>query len=322
MVLSLVQNSKDKSFNLKEYYQIHKAILFKRKAGGFGDILMMRMIFEDIKENYPEFEIHWAIPKKYHDIGSHPFVDKILDFEDVTRNDYINSINLSEACIVYEMKHERECFLHRSDIWAKHCGIELKNHNMHLNPDKNAVEKMKFLFNEFKKFKDKKTIILCPFSANPPKDFTSDQIKFIINYLESKNLNCFLVHNQLDFRFFEQDYPFFKVTNFKDTIATHYLADGVISVDTGHLHCAAGLKKPLMGIFGYVDGDIYAKYYDLVILQKHRKYNNWPCNGPCWNYFKCTVPHTTSQKPCMTMLTYEEIAEKIDLFLHKYNIQG
>jgi len=77
-----------------------------------------------------------------------------------------------------------------------------------------------------------------------------------------------------------------------------------------------------MGIFGYVDGDIYAKYYDLVILQKHRKYNNWPCNGPCWNYFKCTVPHTTSQKPCMTMLTYEEIAEKIDLFLHKYNIQG
>lgn len=320
MQLGLIKNSIEKSINLDDYNSKYKKLLFKRKSGGFGDILMMRMLFEDIKKSYPDFTIHWAIPAKYHEIGSHPYVDEIIDFAKLNRKNYINSINLSEACITYEMIHKKECYLHRSDIWAKHCGIQLTNHNMFLKPNELSLKKISLKINEFKKFKNSKTILFCPFSANQAKDLTENQINFIIKYIEKLNLNCFVLHNQLDLRLMDKNYPLFEINNFKDTIAAHYLADGIISVDTGHLHCAAGLKKPLLGIFGYIDGDVYSKYYDLVLLQKHRKNNNWSCNGPCWDFMNCTIPHDTSQKPCMTMLSEDEIVEKINIFLNKYNI--
>lgn len=320
MTLTIIKNSIEKSINLDDYNQKCKKLLFKRRSGGFGDILMMRMIFEDIKKTYPEFSIHWAIPIQYHDIGSHPYVDEIIDYAKLNRKNYINSMNLSEACITYEMINKKECYLHRSDIWAQYCGVELKNHNMHLKPNDLSVKKISEKIKEYKKFKDSKTILFCPFSANQAKDLDPNQIKFIIKYLENLNLNCLILHHQLDLRLMDKNYPLFETKNFKDTIAAHYLADGVISVDTGHLHCAAGLKKPLLGIFGYIDGDVYSKYYDLVLLQKHRKNNNWPCGGPCWDFMNCTVAHDTPQKPCMTMLSEDEIVEKINMFLNKYNI--
>jgi ADP-heptose:LPS heptosyltransferase len=320
MSLTLIKNSIKKQFNLEDYHSKHNQILFARKSGGFGDILMMRMIFEDIKKSYPEFLIHWAIPKCYHDIGSHPYVDKILDYNEINKKDYINSINLSEACIVYEMQKEKECFLHRSDIWANHCGVNLSNHKMYLNPDLNSIDKIKSIIKNNKKFKNSKTIFLCPFSAHPAKDLTDEQVNFIINYINKLCMDCFVIHNQLDLRVVDKKFPLLTINNFKDVIAAHYIADAIISVDTGHLHCAAGLGKPLLSIFSYVDGDIYCKYYDTIILQKHRKNKNWPCDGPCWNLFKCSVPHDTDQKPCMTMLTHEEISQKIDLLLSKYNI--
>ena len=320
MVISFIKNSIEKQLSLKEYNNRNKKILFKRRTGGFGDILMMRMIFEDIKKEYPDFSIHWAIPSKYIQIGSHPFVDEIVEYEKVNRKNYINSINLSEACITYEMVHKKNCDLHRSDIWANKCGVTLKNHNMFLTPCSKSLEKIKNLIEENKKFKNSKTILFCPYSANIAKDLEDKQIKFIIDYLEKLKINCFIVHNQTDLRLINKQYPLLEINNFKDVIAAHYLADGTISVDTGHLHCAAGLKKPLMGIFGYIDGYVYCKYYDLVLLQKHRKNNNWSCDGPCWFYLECSVPHSTQQKPCMTMLSEEEISEKINLFLNKYNI--
>lgn len=320
MSLTLIKNSIKKKINLEEYSKKNNQVLFCRKTGGFGDILMMRMIFEDIKKTYPEFLIHWAIPKCYHNIGNHPYVDEIIDFNETKKNDYINSINLSEACIIYEMQNERKCTKHRSDIWANHCGIELQNHNMHLKPDLNAVEKIRNLIKNTKKNKEHKTILLCPFSAHPAKDFTDEQIYFIIDYLKKFKIECLILHNQLDLRIIDKNFPMLTISNFEDTIAAHHIADAIISVDTGHLHCAAGLKRPLLGVFSYVDGDIYGKYYDLITLQKHRKNNNWPCNGPCWNIFTCSVPHETQQKPCMTMLTKEEISEKIDMLLNKYNI--
>ena len=318
--MTLFKNTFEKDINLESYCKKSKQILFRRRTGGFGDILMMRMIFEDIKKTYPEFSIHWAIPTKYHSIASHPYVDEIIDYEKINRKNYINSINLSDICIAYESIHKKECLLHRSDIWAKKCGIELKNHNMHLNPNIESIEKMKILMGEVKKFKNGKTIIFCPFSANQAKDLPDFQINFIINFLEKIKINCLVLHDQKDLRLYDKNYPILTVNNFKDVIATHHLADAVISVDTGHLHCAGGLKKPLLGIFGYIDGDIYCKYYDCLLIQKHRKNNNWPCGGPCWNYFNCPIPHDTPQKPCITMITEEEITDKINLLLDKYNI--
>jgi len=303
---------------INEYYEKRKNILFLREMGGFGDILMMRMMFEDIKKKYPDFYINWSIPKVYHSIGSHPYVDEISDSALINKNNFIKIFDLKNACIRHEWKHLKECVTHRSDIWAEHCGMKLENHNMHLSAKEESLIKISKIIEKYKIFSKSPVILLCPFSAQPAKDLLISQIEFILNYLYSKNLNCILIHHQINLNLLGKGYPFMCVNSFDDAMAAHYLANATITVDTGHLHCSSGLNKPTLGIFSYVDGYVYCKYYkNTIILQKHHKDGNWDC-GPCWNYGNCTKTNVIKNKPCVSELSSDEIKEKIDLLIHKY----
>jgi ADP-heptose:LPS heptosyltransferase len=82
------------------------------------------------------------------------------------------------------------------------------------------------------------------------------------------------------------------------------LADYVISVDTSAFHLAGGLKKPLMGIFTFADGKVYGKYFNFVLVQKHRDNGNWDC-GPCYNFSICPKS-PLKVKPCLTELKYDD----------------
>ena len=60
-------------------------------------------------------------------------------------------------------------------------------------------------------------------------------------------------------------------------------------------------------MFSFTDGKVYGKYYDFVLVQKHRDNGDWEC-GPCFNLTLC--PKTQSfPKPCLTELTSEDIIQ-------------
>ena len=89
-------------------------------------------------------------------------------------------------------------------------------------------------------------------------------------------------------------------------------ADYVISVDTAAFHFAGGIKKPLVGIFTFMDGKTYGKYYDFVLVQKHRDNGDWDC-GPCFDWPQCPkCPKNNPLKPCLTEISVDMIMEGIE----------
>ena len=119
--------------SLVDFYEKRNKILINRSVGGLGDVLMNRMMFEDIKLLMPDCEIHYACPIQYHDaVRDHPYIDKLLDPAHVDRKDYIAYYNTTTACGRTEMQFAPlSAPNNRSDIWASHCGFELTRHNMH-----------------------------------------------------------------------------------------------------------------------------------------------------------------------------------------------
>ena len=113
------------------------------------------------------------------------------------------------------------------------------------------------------------------------------------------------IHNEPIDVFTELGIPQFINIELESWCGLVAVTDYVISVDTGTFHLAGALKRPLLGIFSFTDGKIYGKYYDFVLVQKHRDNGDWDC-GPC---FVCVVCPKSKElrKPCMTEITSIDI---------------
>lgn len=287
-------------FSLEEIVRSRKKVLIKREVGGLGDILVHRMIFEDFKKLLPDIEITFSCPKEYHDaISDHPFIDKIVD---LNTDKFICEYNTSYACNEYELKAAPFVDKNRSDIWAEHCGVKLTNHNMHITLSQEEISWGKEMLNV-----GQKTVLFMPVSAMSSKNLNDEQISQVVNHLESNGYFVFSLHKKpLKFRTLYD-------VNLRQWMSIIFNADYIISVDTAVLHCAGGMNKPLVGIFGWSDGKIVGKYYDkMVLVQKHRDEIDW-C-GPCHCFSSCPKTKTT-KKPCMTEITPKMIIDGFEKLL-------
>ena len=140
---------KETTNSIKHYWSIKDKICIYRTCGGYGDILMSRMIFEDFKKKYPHFHITYAVPQTYLEITKdHPYIDDVIDLAKLDKNQYNSIFNITHNCLRYEVSTGKDCDKNRSDIWAESFGLSLENHNMHLpNLDKNKD----YIISQFKK---------------------------------------------------------------------------------------------------------------------------------------------------------------------------
>jgi ADP-heptose:LPS heptosyltransferase len=293
--------------SIKDYYLTRNKILIIRECGGVGDILTHRMIFEDFHRVMPDIELTVACPKKYHILlEDHPYIHHLIDStERIDRKKYMVIYNTSSACREYEMKKIPFIDKNRSDIWAEHCGVILQNHNMHLKINQNYIDQAKKILQE-KNVNNLPTVMIAPYSTMKNKDMTEQALSELIEKLKIKNLFPFILHNK-DITY---DVCSFVNVNLELYLGFTAAADYVISVDTGQFHLAAGLNKPLVGIFTNFDGKIYGKYYKFNLVQMHRDNKNWDC-GPC-HYFPACPKSKTAQKPCCTLITADMIMSRFD----------
>jgi ADP-heptose:LPS heptosyltransferase len=309
-----------RTMSLKEFYEKRDKILMIRSVGGLGDIIMHRMIFEDIKLLMPDAEIHFACPQQYHDVvKDHPLIEKVLTIEEIDKSKYILSYNTTTACGRTEMRLAPYSGPHRSDIWANHCGIDLTRHNMHFQLTQKEKEEGKRLI-ENARDKDGPTVLVSPISAMVNKNLLDSQVLGLVKGLRSRGLCPFGIHNHPLMVMAKNDIPYISDLNLRQWLAVIDQSDYVVSVDTSTFHAAGGMKKPLVGIFTFVDGHVYGKYFDFFLVQKHRDDDpNWTC-GPCYNWGTC--PKTDNDpKPCLTEITVDMILDKVDLMLEKWPMQ-
>lgn len=304
-----------KSFSLREFYEKRNKILIMRETGGLGDILIHRMIFEDIKKLNENIEIHFACPTKYHSaLEDHPFIDKLLDSKTTDTKDYIAFYVTTSACNRHEMAQAPYSKKHRADIWANHCGVELQSHNMHINIDEKYTKEAKS-----KLSKTRKTIAICPISAMVTKNLTECHQKTIIDFFNNKGIDVIGLHDKPIDSLDRMGIPVWDKLSIKEWIGTINAVDGMVSVDSASFHCAGGLNKPLVGIFTFADGKVYSKYYSKsILIQKHRDDDpNW-C-GPCYYWPNC---HKTNKvpKPCLTEITKDMLEKGLENMWNKYLI--
>ncbi len=305
----------NRTFDLSDFYEKRNKILIVRRIGGLGDILMHRMMFKDFKRLIPDAEIHFACPRVYHDsLIDHPYIDKILDVSEVDKGNYIVHYDTTSACGRYEMKLAPFSGDNRSDIWANHCGVILTEHDMHITITNMEQKEGKELI---EKHRDREgpAVVFCPVSAMYGKNLLPKQMDCIIKGLYERNCYVFGLHYHAIPHLVQRDVPTICGLSLRQWMSVINQADYVVSVDTSSFHCAGGMRKPLVGIFTFSDGFVYGKYYDFILVQKHRNNGDWDC-GPCYNWGAC--PKTKGQpKPCLTEITEEMLLEALDKMLDK-----
>lgn len=306
-----------RGITLSEISEKKCKVLIRRNVGGLGDILMHRMIFEDFKLLMPEVEITFACPVLYHPaVLDHPFIDNLVNCKQIKDTDFLVQYDTSYACNRYELKAAPFCDKHRSDIWAEHCGVSLTCHNMHIKMFEGELAWAKGKIRS-----DKPTVLVSPISAMENKNLAPHQINPVIEKL-SKDYFVFTTHTSPTY---EIDAPCFTGLSIREWMSLIASVDYVISVDSAAFHCAGGMGKPVVGIFGWADGMVYGKHYPkAVLVQKHRDYTpGWTC-GPCFNFMKCPKCSDV-RKPCITELTSDDIlmgfSEMADKYHHAKRIE-
>jgi len=286
-----------------------------RETGGLGDMLMHRQMFEDIKLLMPDAELHFACPKMYHEsISDHPFVDKLLDSYEVNAYDYVASHITTCACTRYEKTVAPLSLMNRSDIWAGHCGLKLTKHDMHINLTKDEAQ---YGINTLKKINAHyPAVAFCPTSAMVAKNLTDYQIEESVRILREMGCFVYSIHVSPIKKLNELNVPVITNQSIRQWMGVLNAADYIVSVDTASFHFGGGIKKPLIGIFTFADGKTYGKYYDFILIQKHRDNGDWDC-GPCYMWGNCPKSKK-NPRPCLTEIDTPMIVDGIKKMFCKW----
>lgn len=303
-----------RTLGLKDFYEKRNKILITRAVGGLGDILMHRMIFEDIKRIIPDCELHFACPKIYHDaVKDHPFIDRLLASDKFEPKDYIAHYNTTTACGQVELHYAPNVAPNRCDIWSNHCGYQCQNYDMHITFTDEEKQQAKDIING-KRDRTGPVFLLSPISAMNVKNLLPHQIMAIVQEIQKLNSCVIGLHNNPIIVLEENNIPTINTSGkLRLWMALINEADYVVSVDTSAFHCAGGLKKPVLGFFTFVNGDMYSKYYPTSEIVQ----------GPCpLNYagcYNCAIcPTRVGPKPCITNVTVPIINDGIHRLLQRF----
>jgi len=313
---------KKKELSIKKFFERRNKVLIKRTLGGFGDILMQRMMFEDFAKT--GLDIHYTCPSQFIElVQDHKFLkEEPIELHKIDEEEFGIVYDITRICAYTESRELEKNTRHRSDIWANYCGVDLTKHEMHLTVD---PECLSFCRDSAEKINPEKRpmVLLCTKSSagalGIAKSLTNEQTRKIVEYVKSLGMVPITTDEKHQDIYSEMGVMQFTPITVKTWIALVSICDLVISVDTATFHMAGGLKKPLVGVFSFIDGKVYGKHYEFVLVQKHRDNGDWDC-GPCFAFIRCPKESTSTRKPCITHLSFEEIKAGIDEAIRKWEI--
>ena len=290
-------------FDPKEFYERRNKVLILRPGGGIGDILMHRLMFEDIKMQHPDLELHFACPPKYQDfVRGHPFVDKVLNSDTIDIHQYLISYNVGSACLRYEQGHYPDPQMHRADIWAEQCGVTLTHHEGYLSASEDMRQEGLAILDRF--HMNQPVALLCPYSAMSMRNMLPQQVENLTKIMRESGVDVLGCHTDE----IGMGIPTATGLTTSQWMGLMSVVDYVVTTDTSHFHMAGLLKKQMLGIFAMTNGKVYGKYYpNWELVQKHRDNGDWDC-GPCYDTSRC--PKTGSAPyPCMSSITEDMLQE-------------
>ena len=267
-----------------------RSILITRAMGGIGDILMMTPGLKALKEKYPQYEIHFAIPKSFHNILKGLDFIKLKDIykDDFFKEDYYKVYNFTdcpaartESATLPEVKQNR------INIFSKALGIP-----PHIQKRIGYIPIYR-IFDDETLFAKK---ILSEHQINP-KTAIGIQIKTADTYKDypwfedvikslAKNYPVILFHNKPIHGY---NYPnVIKITDYpiRKSIAILNQCIMLVAADSSFIHIAASINLKSIGIFGPTCGNTFTMHYpNCKYIDLREKISCLPCwcnqNNPC-----------------------------------------
>lgn len=258
-----------------------------RKLGGIGDVLMCTPALRQLKKDFPECNLTFAIDMHstknnnyYELVKNADYIDHIVDSRFVNESMYDAVVDLSSVCIKYE--HSGLPVLNRSDIFGRACGLPKLD-------DKKVWYKVESQERIWAQHWIKsatgssvKLVVLHTASMEgkrcwPAKKYRelverslqdSLNIKFVVFDMNNVFADLKVYSNCIDASF----------TNIRQMAAIIEQADFFIGPDSGPMHIAGALGVKSLVIFGSIPPEARINHYP---SHDSIRMDGLPCIG-CW----------------------------------------
>lgn len=286
-----------------------------RSLGGIGDVLMTTPAVRQLKEDYPNSHITYAMDrhstKDYYELLKNaPFIDEIVDARYINRAQYSSVTDITSVCIKYENANQRP--LNRIDIFAKACGIpRLRNHLPFYKEELLETQYVSNVLNTINQ-KDKKLVFLHTAS------FDSKRCWPAYRYEELLDLAA---QERPDIHFLVSDYnnvlpdktKYSNITNITNS-NIRYIAsfisqsDFFIGPDSGPMHIAGAVGTPSLALFGSISPEARINYYPT-----HQAIISEPkLSCQFCIYAKCNINYK-----CMSNITAKQVLQRLKVKLNE-----
>lgn len=307
---------------------VDKCVLI-RSYGNIGDLIMMRMIFEDLKKQ-SQSHVSFCCTELYLDmIEDHPFLDSCFAWEECGSFDnpklsesFFIAANLDQACVDYEREHGRDTNKNRSDIWAESFGLNLENHNPHICLTQNELDQADQLLNQ--QLGTGKKVLISAWTTTGIKNLPDHQVRWIIDDVKKRGMIPFILHNQSVKNF--EDIPSLKSKTYRELFSMVACCDYAVSADTGAMHVGGAVGLPTLGIFGHVNHDVMLRYYPNAIGLQLNQSDAEPGMDcvPCYNW-STSCPYLKDQKyplKCLNDISHESYLKRLDELFTKEHLRS
>jgi len=296
---------------LSTYFDQIKKILIIRRQGGAGDILMTRMLFYDIKKLCPNHQVDYAIPPNYWPlVQDHPYIDNVLNCNSVDTTNYGFVSDITNQCGRYETSTSPFVTKHRSDIWANHIGINLTQHEGHINFSNEEIQTARALLAKVNP-KDVPVVVITPITAHSGKDIPLNVIEEVAKGVRSRGYFPLLTHSSAVE--LKEAYCLYDAS-LRQWMAAVSLCNIGITAATSAYCLLNLLHKPTVAVFGCEDLDVYAMHFpECTPVQRHRADRNGWDFCPCWCCWQCVYKTPGLYPPaCLESITADEILFNFD----------
>lgn len=271
-------------------------ILVTRAMGGIGDILMMTPGLKALSRKYPDQEIHFAVPKAFHQLLAHnpDIVLKDINGAGLHQEDYFALYNLTECpASRVESATLPNVRKNRIDIFSAAMGVSKKLQDrvgrrpVYVITEEEKVWAVNFFAEHG--LVPQKCIAVQPCAADSYKDYP--HMEKLVAYLAE--VQPALVFHGSALRGF--DHPqVLKIDNYslRQSVALLSRCKILVAVDSAFVHIAAALDQRTIALFGPTNGDVFTLHCQhCTVVQGH--YDDF-CTA-CWRNqgITCGITRTT-----------------------------
>ncbi len=260
----------------------------RRRLGGIGDVVMTTVALRGLKEKFPKCHITYATSEYGYghalfDVLQHnPYIDNLMSCGDFVENRFDYWADVTEIDIIVETSNPVP--IERIDIYCSYLGVAPTSKI----PYYKVTEEEKTWAKDYLKWTDK-IVFLNPASNADRRNVPRDTLTNLVTLLVKDGYKVIIAHHNDILPYEHPSVKRFINGEIRKATALMNEADVVVTHDTGTLHLAGAIKKPIVGLFGNIHPDARASYYEpKKIIWNQDSCEFSPCMyKACDKDFKC-----------------------------------